>query len=269
MQFHLDHGGLDPAQRQDRFQFRNCHAAHADVLRQAHVHQAFHLAPGVHELFHGEGLAVRIPAVTVAARCMIVRERPVDKVEVQIVQAQILQGLRAGKQDISLAVHIIPDLGGDEKFFAFHNAFLHRILKDLADQVLVTVHGSAVKQPVAAADRSCHRIGYLFGGEAVAAKGTHAHARDFLTVGQFPFRNQFRINECHVLLLLEYFGFYFSSLISMILPWTSRGFLYRANASAAWLSGNFRKIMDGSNFSRPSAKQSAVSFHSFPGNGAE
>ena len=33
--------------------------------------------------------------------------------------------------------------------------------------------------------------------------------------------------------------------------------------------GYLRKIIDGSNFNLPSAKQWAVSFHSFPGNGAE
>ena len=52
MQFHLDHGGQDPAQGQDRLQFRDRHAAHADIPDQAHVHQAFHLPPGAHEFIH-------------------------------------------------------------------------------------------------------------------------------------------------------------------------------------------------------------------------
>ena len=202
MQFHLDDRRLDPAQGQDRLQLRDRHAAHADVLRQAHIHQALHLPPGVHELIHGEGLAVRVPAVAVAARCMIVRERPVDEVEVQVIQAQILQGLCAGQQDIALAVHVVPYLGGDEELFALHHAFLHRVLEHLADQVFVAVNGRAVEQAVAAADRAGHGIGYLLGGEAVAAEGAHAHAGDLLAVGQLPFRDQFRVNECHCLCLL-------------------------------------------------------------------
>ena len=107
---------------------------------------------------------------------MIIGEGPVDEVEVQIIQPQIPERLGAGEEHVSLAVHIVPHFGGDEELFPLHHAFPHGFLKDLADQVLIAVHGRAVKQAVSAADGAGHGVGYLLGGEAVAAEGAHADA---------------------------------------------------------------------------------------------
>ena len=125
-----------------------------------------------------------------------------DKIEIQVIQPQILQGLRAGQQDVPLPVHIVPDFGSDKQFLPFHRAFLHRIFKHPADQVLVAVYGRAVKQTVPAADRARHRAGHLFRGKVIAAEGSQTEAGDLLSVGQFPFRNQFGINKRHLAFLL-------------------------------------------------------------------
>ena len=57
--------------------------------------------------------------------------------------------------------------------------------------------------------------------------------------------------------------------VNMTFPFTAPGVLKRENASEQSLREKRLKMKLPSNFSLPSAKQSAVSFHSFPGNGAE
>lgn len=82
MKLHLQSRRFDPAERQNSLKLRNGHITHADVAHQPLINQLFTLTPGFHELFHREGPGIRVSGVAAAARCMIVREGPVNEKEV-------------------------------------------------------------------------------------------------------------------------------------------------------------------------------------------
>ncbi len=94
-------------------------------------------------------------------------------------------------------MHVIPDLGCDKEFFSFDDAFLHGLLENLTDQVLIAINGSTVKQAVADTDRPGNSIAHLFRGEPVAAESAHADAGNFLSRGEGAGGYHFGINHAH------------------------------------------------------------------------
>jgi len=197
VQLHLNEGGLDPAQGQHGLQLGDGHAGHAQVFHQAHVVQALHLPPGGHKVLHLKGAGIGVAGIAVTPGGVIVGEGPVDKVGVQVVQLQVLQGLGQRQQHVALPVHVVPHLGGDEQLLPLDNALLEGLGEHLANLVLVAIDRGAVKQAVAAADGARHSGGNLLGGKAVRAKGAHADAGDLLAVQQSALGYFLGVNPCH------------------------------------------------------------------------
>ena len=120
---------------------------------------------------------------------MIVGKWPVDKEEVNIVQVQISQAFRAGKQHITLSVHVVPHLSGDEELFALDGSLVKRSLKDLANQVFVAVNRGAVKHPVANLDCAGNRAADLLCREPVGTECSHADGGHISAVIELSFRH--------------------------------------------------------------------------------
>ena len=53
--------------------------------------QLFELAPGLHEILVNVGLRVRVVEIHVATGRMKIREGPVDEIEVEIVELEVLE----------------------------------------------------------------------------------------------------------------------------------------------------------------------------------
>ena len=62
----------------------------------------------MHKLVDGKRPGIGIPGIAAAAGRMIVRERPMLKIQIDMIQLQILQAFLAGAQ--YLPVHIVPYL---------------------------------------------------------------------------------------------------------------------------------------------------------------
>ena len=100
MQFQFDHCRSDLTQRQNRLQFGYGHIAHTQIPYQAHCVKPLEPPPCFHEFFQGKRRRVRVTGIAVTMRRMIIAERPMHEICIQIFQAQIVQRLRAGKQHL-------------------------------------------------------------------------------------------------------------------------------------------------------------------------
>ena len=186
MQLHLQSRGLDAAQRQDRLQLGDRHVGHADVSYFSLVHQLLALSPGRHEFIQVKGSGIGIAGVAVAARRMIVGEGPVHEIQVDIGQLQILQALFAGSDHLSLSVHVVPHLGGNEQLLPLHDPFLQHALQGSSDPVLIHIYGSAVDQTVSRPDAAVNSLCDLFRPVFVASEGSHSDGRHCGPVIQRP-----------------------------------------------------------------------------------
>ena len=83
------------------------------------------------------------------------------QVGVEVVEAQVGEGLPAGRDDVAGSVLVVPELGGDPELIAGEP------LEDTADLRLVFVDGGAVEVPVADLERAGDGLGDLVGPEAV------------------------------------------------------------------------------------------------------
>ena len=108
MQLHLVHRRLDARIAQHQLELGDGHVRSADVAHQAHVHQLFHLAPGLHVALMNVGLGVGAARGNIAVRRMEVGKRPMDQVEIEILEAKVGKRLAAGGDDIVFAVLVIP-----------------------------------------------------------------------------------------------------------------------------------------------------------------
>ena len=100
------------AQGQHCLKLWNRHIGHSDIAYQSHIYKLLTLSPGIHKFFYAKGLRIRIPRIPVTARCMVVGERPVHKIQIKHIQAKIRKALFARLH--YLAVAVIPNLGGNE-----------------------------------------------------------------------------------------------------------------------------------------------------------
>ena len=126
---------------------------------------------------------------------VIVRKRPVNEIGVDVIELQILQRLRKGEQNVPAPMHIVPYLAGDKQLLAADSAFLKSLPEHLADLLFVAVHGGAVEQAIAAADRAGYGAADLFSGKPVAAEGSHADAGHFLSRAQAHLRDALGIDS--------------------------------------------------------------------------
>src|ERR1035437_6754656 len=107
---------------------------------------------------------------------MVIGERPVYKIQVNIFELKILKRFLAGNENISLAVHVIPNFRCDEKFFALHDTVYNCLGKNTADKVLVAIYSGTVKHAVTAANCACNSIGNFGCSKSVGTKCTHTYA---------------------------------------------------------------------------------------------
>ena len=86
--------------------FRNGHIGNSDMTDQSFFHQLFALPVCIHKLFHRKWFGIWISGIHITSRCMIIREWPVDKEQINVVALQILNTLSAGL--LHFLMHIIP-----------------------------------------------------------------------------------------------------------------------------------------------------------------
>nr|BAO20972.1 2,5-diketo-D-gluconate reductase A [Serratia marcescens] len=122
---------------QQTLQVRRMEVAYADAFHQALFAQLDQLAPG------GDVL-------------ILLRARPVDQIQIHIVQLELFQTGFQRRQRIALIV--VPQLGGDEQVAARQRAGLQRG----ADAFLVLVNRGGVDGAVTDLQRFAHRAGGLF-----------------------------------------------------------------------------------------------------------
>ena len=152
MQFHLIGVRPDLTQRQDGLKLRDGHIAHGDLPHKAGTLELLHLAPCRHKVLHKKWTAVGIAAVAGAASGVIVWERPVQDIEVQIVKPQIFQGLLTAGDHLTFAMHIVPHLADNGQRVTLHKALIKRPPENTADLPFIAVHAGTVKGAVTAAD---------------------------------------------------------------------------------------------------------------------
>ena len=194
MQLHFVDRGLDARVAQNQLQLGDGHVRSADVPHQAHVHQFFHLAPGLHVVLVDVGLGVGAARGHVAARRMEIRKRPMHQVKIQVVEAQIGKRLAAGGDHVVLAVLVVPELRRDPKVFALDSA-AENLLNRCADLGLIAVDRSAIEVPVAGRGSALHHLGDLGRADVVGAERAQADGRHSCPTKKSSLRHQRWINR--------------------------------------------------------------------------
>ena len=163
------------------------------MFNKSHADQLLALSPGCHKLFHGKRLGIRISGISVTPGSMIIRERPVNKIQINIGKSQILQALAAGFQHFSLSMHIVPYLTCDKQFLSSYYTVIKEILQNFSDLRLILIHSRAVNQAIAALHRSVYGIRNLISGIFIRPKCSEAYCGHFCSGIQPSFGNYFRI----------------------------------------------------------------------------
>ncbi len=87
---------------------------------------------------------------------MIIRERPVDKIEIKIIQSKVREALPAGF--FHLPMLVIPDLRRNEKVLPRDVSLVKQPLQCISDILLVPVYAGAVDQAIACFHRAVNRL---------------------------------------------------------------------------------------------------------------
>ena len=106
MHFRFTSCRLDLHQRQYCLHFRNCHVGNSDMTDQPFLYQLFALSVCIHKFFHRKWSGIRISGIHITSRCMVVREWPVNKEQINVVTLQVLNAFSAGF--LYSLMHIIP-----------------------------------------------------------------------------------------------------------------------------------------------------------------
>jgi hypothetical protein len=85
---------------------------------QAHIHQLLHLPPGLHVTVVNVRLGFGVSRVNVATGWVMIRKRPVNQVEVEVLQLKVLEALLAGGNHIALGMLVVPEFGGYPEILA-------------------------------------------------------------------------------------------------------------------------------------------------------
>src|ERR1700679_1753780 len=110
--------------------------------------QLLHGAPGLHEFLVDVWLRVFAARFNRTTGRMKIWKRPVDEVEIEVVEPQVRQALPACGGDAGRGVLIIPDFGIDPQLGTEDTA-RHNFSQRLADEMFVSINRSAVKMPIA------------------------------------------------------------------------------------------------------------------------
>ena len=121
------------------------------------------------------GFGIRAAGIDGATRGMEIGERPVDEIEVEIVQLQIVEGLAEGGDDVFFGVFVIPELGSDPEFLAF-DAAVDDGGQGGADEVFVGINGSTVEMAVPDGCGLAHGCGNGFIGCVIGPSAEHLMA---------------------------------------------------------------------------------------------
>jgi len=98
------------------------------------------------------------PPVPCFKRNESLRDGEVDEVEVEVRQAQVVQGLLAGWEDVLVTVVRVPQLGRDPQVLAGHQALLDGALDAQPDLLFVAIVARRVDVPHTGFDRLVHDV---------------------------------------------------------------------------------------------------------------
>ena len=187
---HLVGRRLDAGIAQQQAQLGDGHVGGADVANEALSHCSLELPPRREVAFVTVGLRSRIARADIDAGCVMVGERPVDQVQVQVLETQVVEGLPQRGEDILGRVPVIPELGRDPEVLARHAAGLDP-LERCSDLRFVPVHGCAVEVAVAHGCGAQHGLcdrgsGDVVGPEGPEADGGHRRTGPQATRGYQP-----------------------------------------------------------------------------------
>jgi hypothetical protein len=136
---------------------------------------------------------MRIPGTDIASWRMMVRERPMYEIEIEIVETQITKGLLACGDDVALTVFVVPQLGCDPQV-VLPNPGIENRLQRLADEVLVPIDRGAVEMPVSQIHREANCIGDGRVWRVIGTKGTESDSGYRSASVKPPLRNEVRIH---------------------------------------------------------------------------
>ena len=188
MEFHLVCRGQDARIVEEEIHLGHRHVGGADVADEAPVDELFKLAPGTHIALVYVGDGVGIASADVAMGRMVVGERPVDEIEVKVVELEVAQGLFAGGDDVIFVMLVVPELGGDPELFAL-DAGAHDLLEGFTYKVFVAVDGGAVKVAIAEGSGVEHGGGYCGMRDMIGAKCSEADGGHFCAGPELAVRN--------------------------------------------------------------------------------
>jgi hypothetical protein len=136
---------------------------------------------------------IRIPGADIASRRMMIRERPMHEIQIEIVEAQITKGLLACGDDVVFAVFVVPQLGRDPQVLPPNPGIGNR-LQRFADVLFVPIDRGAVKVPVSQFHCEAYRIGDGTMGHVIGAKGPESDCGYRSTSVKTPLWNEVRIH---------------------------------------------------------------------------
>src|ERR1700733_1797631 len=160
MQFHFVDCRLDARVAQQQLELWDGHVRGTDMPHKSEIDKLFHLAPGFHEAFVDVGLRVRAARSYIAARRMKIWKWPMDKVKVEIIEAQIGKRLAARRNHVVLAVLVVPKLGCHPQLLAL-DAASQNDLKRSSDLGLIAINRSAIEVPIASRGGAENSLGNL------------------------------------------------------------------------------------------------------------
>ena len=115
------------------------------------------------------GVAVELPPFG----GQVVRARPMDKVEVEVIRPELLQRALERRKRVFVAHFVLPQLGGQKQLLARHACGFQRV----AERLLGAVERGGVKMPVAGSECGGDRAVVLFACQIGAvADGGDLHA---------------------------------------------------------------------------------------------
>lgn len=135
------------------------------------------------EVFQDDVLSIRAD-LGLLLRLLLCGNRPVDQVEVDVVDPELLQGVLKRPDDILVAVQVVPDLGADENILALdRGVLLEEILDGIADLVLVLVEPGAIQVSVSGLESTSDSVvGLAF--STLAGEGSEPNSGDLNAVAE-------------------------------------------------------------------------------------
>lgn len=164
MELHLVCSGRDCGIAKEQLEFGDRHVRCPDVSHQTSIHESLHLLPGGHIRVMDIARGIAMALGYVGTSRMMIRERPVHQVQIEIVELEIPQALFTRCFD--LVVHVVPHLRGDPQLVSV-DASRFRRRQARADQVLVAIDRSTIEVAVSPCASVDDRRRYDIMGDAV------------------------------------------------------------------------------------------------------